>query len=97
LSEAAASAGLPLSMNHFGSCLNLYFSESVPESSVVRTDAAIIDRFHVAAMNRGLFLAPRGMMALSTVMTTEHIAAALQIAAAAMQDVASELGNLEVP
>ncbi len=91
LSEAAKSIGLPLSMNHYGSCLNMYFSNSVPESSVVRTDTQIIDRFHVAAMNRGLFLAPRGMMALSTVMTESHIVEALQIAAAAMQDVAAEL------
>ena len=91
LSAAAASVGLPLSMNHYGSCLNLYFSDAVPESSIVRSDTEIIDRFHVAAMNRGLFLAPRGMIALSTVMTSEHIDDALQLATSAMQDVVAEL------
>lgn len=91
LQAAAKRVGLPLAMNHHRSCLNLYFSESVPESSVVRTDAALIDRFHCAAMNHGLFLAPRGMIALSTVMTEATIDDALARAEAAMQDVAAEL------
>ena len=91
LHAAAKRIGLPLSMNHHRSCLNLYFSETVPESSIVRTDAALIDRFHCAAMNHGLFLAPRGMIALSTVMTEATIDDALARAEAAMQDVAAEL------
>ena len=91
LLAAARKTGLPLAMNHYRSCLNLYFSESVPQSSIVRTDTAIIDRFHSAAINHGLFIAPRGMIALSTVMTEEIIDDALARAEAAMQDVAAEL------
>jgi len=83
-------AGLPVSINHYGSCLNIYFSPAPPESSVVRSDAEIMHKFHHAAMNHGLFLAPRGMMALSTVMTEAHIDEALERAEAAVRDVANE-------
>ncbi len=92
LAGAAEKAGLPLSINHVGSCLNLYFSPSAPESSIAREDAEIVGRFHLAAMNRGLFLAPRGMIALSTVITRRHIGEALERAGAAMRDVAAETG-----
>ncbi len=92
LASAAEKAGLPLSINHFGSCLNLYFSESAPESSIVREDGEIVGRFHLAAMNHGLFLAPRGMIALSTVLTRRHVEEALDRAEAAMRDVAAEIG-----
>jgi glutamate-1-semialdehyde 2,1-aminomutase len=92
LAQAAKKTGLPLSINHFGSCLNLYFSKTAPESSIVREDGEIVGRFHLAAMNRGLFLAPRGMMALSTVTTRQHVEETLERAEAAMRDVAAEIG-----
>jgi len=91
LNRAAGKAGLPISINHYGSCLNIYFSAAPPESSIVRADAGIMGKFHHAAMNHGLFLAPRGMMALSTIMTEAHIDEALQRAEAAMEDVVAEL------
>ncbi len=91
LARAAEKCGLPLSINHYGSCLNLYFSESVPESSIVRKDQETIGKFHLAALNHGLFLAPRGMVAVSTVTTREHVAQALKLAEMAMQDVAAEI------
>ncbi len=90
LTKLAHKAGLPFSVNHHGSCLNLYFSNQPPHSSVVREDAELIGRFHVAAMNRGLFLAPRGMIALSTVMTPGHIQEILERAAVAIEDTALE-------
>jgi len=83
---------LPLATNHYGSCLNLYFSETVPESSVVRDDGAVMDKFHLACINHGLFIAPRGMIALSTVSGEEHVAEAIERADAAMHDVAAEIG-----
>ena len=92
LARAAERAGLPLSINHVGSCLNLYFSATAPESSIVRADGEIVGRFHLAAMNHGLFLAPRGMIALSTVLTREHVEEAIERAEAAMRDVAAEIG-----
>lgn len=92
LVDLAQKHGLPLSTNHYGSCLNLYFSEAVPESSVVRDDTEIIESFHLACLNHGLFIAPRGLIALSTVIGEEQIAQALDCADAAMADVAAELG-----
>lgn len=92
LARAAEKTGLPLSINHVGSCLNLYFSAAAPESSIVREDGEIVGRFHLAAMNHGLFLAPRGMIALSTVLTRAHVEEAVERAEAAMRDVAAEIG-----
>ncbi len=91
LADAAKKHGLPLATNHYGSCLNIYFSESVPESSVVRDDEQMIDKFHLACINHGLFIAPRGMIALSTVIGEDHIAEAIGRADAAMCDVAAEI------
>lgn len=92
LAKVAQKHGLPLATNHYGSCLNLYFSESVPESSVVRNDETIMNKFHLACMNHGLFIAPRGMIALSTIIGEEHIAEAVECADSAMRDVADEIG-----
>ena len=90
--ELAEKHGLPFATNHYGSCLNIYFSESVPESSVVRDDDELMDKFHLACINHGLFIAPRGLIALSTVLSEEHIAEAIERADAAMRDVAAEIG-----
>ncbi len=92
LARAAEKTGLPLSINHVGSCLNLYFSATAPESSILRADGEMVGRFHLAAMNHWLFLAPRGMIALSTVLTRAHIEEAVARAEAAMRDVAAEIG-----
>ena len=92
LNDIAKKNGLPLSINHCGSCLNIFLSESIPDSPVVREDDDLMDKFHVACLNHGLFIAPRGMVALSTVVTEQDIAAALDSAGAAMQDVAAESG-----
>ncbi|MCP5037655.1 MAG: aminotransferase class III-fold pyridoxal phosphate-dependent enzyme [Rhodobacteraceae bacterium] len=90
LTEAAHELGLPFSTNHHASCLNLYFSDHPPQSSIVRKDTELIGRFHIAAMNRGLFIAPRGMIALSTIMTQDHISEITECAKMAIADVAAE-------
>ncbi len=58
----------------------------------MRADGEMVGRFHLAAMNHGLFLAPRGMIALSTVLTRAHVGEAVARAEAAMRDVAAEIG-----
>ncbi len=90
LIDSAKKSGLPIAINRFRSCLNIFLSETIPESPVSREDEDLMDRFHVACLNHGLFVAPRGMVALSTVITEQDIAAALDSADAAMQDVAAE-------
>lgn len=91
IKRTAENAGLPISINHHGSCLNLYFSDTPPKSSIVREDAELIGRFHIAAMNHGLFLAPRGLVALSTVMTEALLTEIVERVEAAMADVTAEL------
>lgn len=91
LVDIAKKHGLPLAINRYGSCLNIYLSESPPESSVVRNDELLIHNFHLACLNYGLSIAPRGMVALSTVIRDEHIAEALECADAAMRDVVAEI------
>jgi hypothetical protein len=44
-------------------------------------------------MNRGLSLAPRGMIALSTVMTDQLIDEIIGISGACMRDVAQEIAG----
>ena len=51
---------------------------------------------HIACINHGLFIAPRGMIALSTVIGNEHIVEAVERADMAMQDVAAEIGDDDV-
>jgi glutamate-1-semialdehyde 2,1-aminomutase len=91
LTDVAKKHGLPFATNHYGSCLNIYFSDSVPESSVVRDDDELMDKFHLACINHGVFIASRGMIALSTVITTEHITEAIERMDTAMRDVATEV------
>jgi glutamate-1-semialdehyde 2,1-aminomutase len=91
LAAAAKKHGLPFATNYYGSCLNLYFCDLLPESSVVREDDEMMAKFHIACINHGLFIAPRGMIALSTVIGEEQVAEAIELADAAMHDVAAEI------
>jgi glutamate-1-semialdehyde 2,1-aminomutase len=90
LLTAARGAGLPLAVNHLGSLLNLFFMESAPETTWLRSDQEQVTRFHLASLNHGVMFAPRGFFALSTVMTDALIDEAIARCAAAMRDVAAE-------
>jgi len=96
LAAAAKRHGLPFSTNRYGSCLNIYFSPSVPQSSVLRDDEVFMNKFHLACINHGLFIAHRGLIALSTVITEKDVAEALQRADMAMQDLAAETESHDV-
>jgi glutamate-1-semialdehyde 2,1-aminomutase len=93
LIAAAKRHGLPFSTNRYGSCLNIFFSQSTPESSVLRDDELMMNNFHLACINHGLFIAHRGLIALSTVITEKDIAEALERADIAMRDVVAETGE----
>ena len=90
LAKAAAELGLPLTVRREGSMLQLFFSPSAPAATPLRTDGAEITAFHLAALNRGVFLAPRGLLALSTVHDDDLIDEAGQRLCAAMEDLAGE-------
>ena len=90
LVHGAAEAGLPLSINHVGSIMNLFFSEQATTTYGERNDQELTARFHLAALNHGLFIAPRGLIALSTVMTEALIDEVLERAVLAMIDAAAQ-------
>jgi glutamate-1-semialdehyde 2,1-aminomutase len=92
LRAAAAAAGLPFSVNRTGSLLQLFFSATPATFLPVRPDVELADRFHLTALNHGLFMARRGMMALSTVLTEALVDEAAARAGAAMRDLAREPG-----
>jgi glutamate-1-semialdehyde 2,1-aminomutase len=88
LGRAASQAGLPFSVRTYGSLLNVFFLKDAPPATIAREDARAITNFHLAALNNGLFLAPRGMIALSTVITDELLSEISERAAKAIADVA---------
>ena len=89
LAKASADAGLPLSVRRAGSMLQLFFSPSPPAATPLRTDGELITAFHLAALNHGVFLAPRGLLALSTVLDDGHLEDAGARLSAAVADVAA--------
>jgi glutamate-1-semialdehyde 2,1-aminomutase len=90
LVATAKAVGLPLSIRRVGSLLQLYFSETAPSATPLREDGETIAAFHLAALNNGVFLAPRGLVALSTVVDDGLVAASAERLAAAMAEVAAE-------
>ena len=86
----ASNLDLPISINRHGSLLNLFFTEADSSAASRREAEKRMDNFHLAALNHGLMVASRGMMALSTVMDEALIDEVVRRAAAAMQDVAEE-------
>jgi glutamate-1-semialdehyde 2,1-aminomutase len=90
LAKAAADLGLPLSVRRAGSLLQLFFSPFPPHATPLRTDGALITAFHLAALNHGVFLAPRGLLALSTVLDDDLLDQTVRRLTAALDDVAAE-------
>ncbi len=88
LARAAHKVELPFSVRQVGSLMNVFFTKEPPAPTVTREDAHAIADFHLAALNHGLFLAPRGMIALNTVITDEALSEISERAAAAMADIA---------
>jgi glutamate-1-semialdehyde aminotransferase len=70
--------------------MNLFFSEQATTTYGERNDQELTARFHLAALNHGLFIAPRGLIALSTVMTEALIDEVLERAVLAMIDAAAQ-------
>jgi glutamate-1-semialdehyde 2,1-aminomutase len=90
LAKAAAGAGVPLSIRRSGSMLQLFISEVAPDAIPERTDGGAMTAFHLAALNHGVFLAPRGLLALSTVLDDELVGEAGDRLTAALADLAED-------
>ena len=83
-------AGLPVRVNRAGSILGLLFQTGEAASPLTRADQDLMSRFHLAALNHGLLMAPRGMITMSTAMTAADVEEMIERATAAMGDVARE-------
>ena len=88
LKRAATQAELPFSVRRFGSLMNVFFANVPPPATIVREDMRTMTQFHLAALNHGLFIAPRGLIALSTVITDDLVTEICERASRAMADVA---------
>jgi glutamate-1-semialdehyde aminotransferase len=74
-----------------GSLLNFFLSAAPPRSTAERADLPLMKRLHLAALNRGVLIAPRGMMVLATVMDDADVDEALGRIDAALEDLAVEV------
>lgn len=78
LLQSAAARGLPCSVRRAGSLLNVYWCPLPPEPGLVRPDQALLSAFVEEAMNQGLYVTSRGMMATSSVMSEDRVDEVLQ-------------------
>ena len=90
LKRAAKDAELPFSVRQFGSLMNIFFTNIAPPATIVREDIRTMGQFHLAALNHGVFIAPRGLMALSTVIDDNLVTEICERAAQAMLDTAAD-------
>jgi glutamate-1-semialdehyde 2,1-aminomutase len=88
LARTARHLELPFSIRQAGSLMNVFLLKEPPPAAVNREDSRAISSFHLAALNHGLFIAPRGLMALSTVIDDHLLSEVCERAAQAMADVA---------
>jgi glutamate-1-semialdehyde 2,1-aminomutase len=91
LKRAAAQAELPFSVRQFGSLMNIFFTNVAPPATIVREDLRTMAMFHLAALNHGLFIAPRGLVALSTVISDDLASEICERAAEAISDLARNI------
>ena len=87
LAAAATATGLPVQAKQVGSLIQLSATGATP-GALQRTASATIVNLHLAAMVEGVHFTPRGLLALSTVLTDADIDEAGARLQAAMQRVA---------
>ena len=87
LAALFARRGVPAQVTGLGSLLNLHFTDvEVTDFRTMRTgDAARLRQVFFGLVNAGIFLAPRGMLCLSTAMGEEEVAALVRATELALQ------------
>jgi glutamate-1-semialdehyde 2,1-aminomutase len=75
LREAIDRTGVRAVVTQVGSLVNVHFTDEVPRDfdASQRIDADAAAAYHIGLLNRGLFVAPRGMMTVSLVTTDDHV------------------------
>ena len=92
LTKVAADHGVPFSCRRAGSLLNVFLSPEPPATLAERTDGGRMAAFHLACLASGLFFAPRGLLATSTVLSDDLVDDAVERAARAFAAVAAARG-----
>ena len=87
----ARQSEVPFSVRQFGSLMNIFFTNVAPPATIIREDLRTMAQFHLAALNHGLFIAPRGLIALSTVISDNLVEEICERVSEAMTDVAREM------
>jgi glutamate-1-semialdehyde 2,1-aminomutase len=87
----AGQSEVPFSVRQFGSLMNIFFTNVAPPATIVREDLRTMAQFHLAALNHGLFIAPRGLIALSTVISDNLVEEICERVSRAITDVARQM------
>ncbi|MBA4179836.1 MAG: hypothetical protein C0506_04535 [Anaerolinea sp.] len=90
LKAAAAAAALDVTVRRIGSLLHITFNAASPDPEAARAVNEKNGLFHLAAMNRGVYLSARGLMSLSTVLTEADLDSIAERLGEAIGDVAAE-------
>ena len=73
---AGRAAGLPVLVTRFGSMMHVHLQELEPRNAgQVTADPADVAALHLALLLEGVFAAPRGLVALSTVLSNDQLEA----------------------
>ena len=91
LKQAASSAGIGANVRRIGSLLHLSLNPASDDPTALRNVERANSLFHLAAMNRGLYLSARGLMSLCTVLTDTDLAEVKERLGAAIGDAAAEV------
>jgi glutamate-1-semialdehyde aminotransferase len=74
IESAGRSAGLPVLVTRFGSMMHVHLQELVPvHAEQVSADPGDTAALHLALLLEGVFAAPRGLVALSTVLSEDQL------------------------
>jgi glutamate-1-semialdehyde 2,1-aminomutase len=91
LREAAACSDLPVSVTSAGSMVRFHGRADVtsPEQADIAARSPLARYLHLALVNRGIYLAPRGQMSVSTAMDETAVDAAVRAFSDALSNVAA--------
>lgn len=89
IKRSIAKHSIPASVSHWGSLLHVHFVDKRPTNyqESIPPNEMLGKLFHMELLLRGLYVAPRGSWALSTVMTETDIDFAIQVADDSLADI----------
>jgi glutamate-1-semialdehyde 2,1-aminomutase len=89
LEEKAAKLGLPLTLQHIGSVMGIYFTDKVLRAGMIPPNEEMAQAFLLACINNGIHMGPGGMVALTTAIKEAEMAEVI----AGMTDALERVAN----